>query len=238
MAKAKTQQKKKPASANKEPLEFSIDMDLKNLIIIGALSCLTALVLFYLGVIYGKASRNPSLEAQKEMIAVNTQKTEEKEISQKDLEIFTIREEGEQLKTLKSDTHNILAEADRVIEASQNQLKAQKKAETVEPKPTPTPPPKTVEKQWPEKTTPAHKAEELYTVQIFATKDQDKANRIVRLLRKQEFDAYLVSITIENQLIYRVRVGRKPKAEIETLNKSLEKVIGGMGMKSRIIKMN
>ncbi|MCG8336722.1 MAG: SPOR domain-containing protein, partial [Proteobacteria bacterium] len=70
------------------------------------------------------------------------------------------------------------------------------------------------------------------------TKDKNKADRIVRMLRRQKFDSYLAQVNIEGQTIYRVRVGKKSKAEIEKLDQDLQKVIGGMGMKSRKIKLN
>jgi len=92
-------------------------------------------------------------------------------------------------------------------------------------------------KQWPDETTTKELARDTYTVQVFATKDKDKADRIVRSLRQQQFDSYLAEAKIGNQVLYRVRVGKKSKVKIEKMNKELQKVIGGMGMKSRIIKI-
>jgi hypothetical protein len=80
--------------------------------------------------------------------------------------------------------------------------------------------------------------EETYTIQAFATKDKDKADRIVRLLQLQQFDAYLEPVSIENQTIYRICVGKKSKSEIESLSQDLEKVTGDMGLKLTIKKID
>ena len=231
MAKKQTPRKRKQTRpALKTPLQFSIDLDIKGIIVFTALACLTALVVFYLGVIFGKAARTPNLATIQAKKTFAPQKATEQEISQKDLEIYSIREDGAQIKSLQSDTKNVLAEADRVLKKSQKRVAVTPaKPTTTKPKPA---------EQWPNQASAQKKSHGLYTVQVFATKDQEKAKRIVRLLRKKEFDAYLVSVTIEKQLIYRVRIGRKSKAEVEKLNQKLGPVVGGMGMKSRIIKLN
>lgn len=220
----------------KNPTQYSIDLDFKGMFLFLLLAVLTGCVIFYLGMIYGKASRDPNRFAAVSMQDQNTSQNAEPEISNKDLEIYNIRNDAEHLKNLKNESKNLLEEADRVIMESQQQIEVDNKVNTPPKAQTPAPT-KETKAQWPNNAQSTSKQQDIYTVQIFATKDQDKADRIVRLLRKQEFDAYLVSVTIDNQLIYRVRVGRRNKEDITKLDRDLKKVIGGMGMKSRIIKI-
>lgn len=228
-------EKKKSSST-----QYSIDLDLKGLILFGVLALLTAVVVFYLGVIFGKASRDPNTFVQKKPAPTNSAVISEDLISNKDLEIFKMRND-DKVKNLKNDTKDLLAEADRMIMETKQQIKTDTEAQKSKPpkvKKTAAVAATESQKKWPEDSAVKKKTQDVYTVQVFATKDKDKADRIVRLLRKQQFDAYLVSATIENQLIYRVRIGRKSKTEITKLNQDLKSVIGGMGMKSRIIKIN
>lgn len=235
----KAEKSKKVKAVKKTPTQFSVDLDIKGLIMFVILAFMTAAVIFYLGVIFGKASRNPQHFASVDKDQQDLKVVTEEKISQKDLEIYTIRSDETDVSNLKANTKNVLAEADRLI--SESKTKAEpvksKPAESsakVEKKETPTKP----KAQWPDKAAKTDSKQELYTVQVFATKDKEKAERYVRLLRKKEFDAYIVEANIESQKIYRVRVGRKSRPEITKLNESLKSVIGGLGMKSRIIQIN
>ncbi|MBU2512125.1 SPOR domain-containing protein [bacterium] len=243
MKEKKTSKNRRVKPIKRTPTQFTVDLDIKGIILFIGLGLLTALVIFYLGMIFGKASRNPNAHVTSSKGQSELKTVTEEEISTKDLEVFDIRSDGEKVKNLQSDTKSALIEADRIISESKNQLTTQK---TEEPALTKTKSQEAADpvaevapkKQWPEQQATSKSQQESYTVQVFATKDKDKADRIVRLLRQKEFDAYLAEATIENQKIYRVRVGRKSKAEIAQLNEKLKSVIGGMGMKSRIIQIN
>ncbi len=235
----KAEKTKKVKAVKKTPTQFSVDLDIKGLIMFVILAFMTAAVIFYLGVIFGKASRNPQQFAAVDKNQPDLKVVTEEKISQKDLEIYTIRSDESNVSNLKANTKNVLAEADRLINESKTKAettvsKPVEATAKIEKKETATQP----KAQWPDKTQKADSKQELYTVQVFATKDKEKAERYVRTLRKQEFDAYIVEANIEGQKIYRVRVGRKSRQEITKLNESLKSVIGGLGMKSRIIQIN
>jgi cell division septation protein DedD len=223
---------KKVKKVKKGPIQYTLDFDVKGLMFFIFLSALTALVVFYLGWVAGKGSRNPNITGPRMTEEIIAERPAEKVITANDLEIYNIRED-DRISNLKDNTKTILKEADRVL--GESQQPAKKSAPTAKPKPAA---PATPVKSWPDKPTKVTSQQEIYTVQVFATKDKEKAERIVRLLKEKEFEAYLTTATIEKQIIFRVRVGRKSKTEIVKLNTALKKVIGGMGMKSRVIKIN
>lgn len=217
--------------------QYSIDLDIKGMFFFIILALMTAVVVFYLGVLFGKASRDPNFKA----LSVAENKVPEKmdadKITTSDLEIYNIRtEDDKKISTLKKDTQSVLDEAERVIQQSKSLQPDQAEATKAEPQQAVTKPAQ--QAQWPDQPSPETLPKNTWTVQVFATKDKNKADRIVRMLRRQKFDSYLARVNIEGQTIYRVRVGRRPKAEIEKLDQDLQKVIGGMGMKSRKIKLN
>ncbi len=224
----------------KAATQYSIDLDIKGMFFFVTLALLTAVVVFYLGVLFGKASRDPNLKPLVASESTTPGKISEEKITANDLEIYNIRNDDEKISVLKKDTQSVLDEADRVIDETKNYQPGDAVPIVTEEIPVPeaTKAEKPKEGQWPDQTTPSKLPKDTYTVQVFATKDKNKADRIVRQLRRQQFDAYLAQVSIENQTIYRVRIGRKPKAEIENLDNDLQKVIGGMGMKSRIIRLN
>ena len=223
--------------AKKTGAQYSIDLDIKGVFFFIILALMTAVVVFYLGVLFGKASRDPSFKALSVSEANAPGKTDADKITTNDLEIYNIRtEDDKKITALKKDTQSVLDEAERVIQQSKSNQPAQQQAEQTAPQPAVT---KSAQPaQWPDQPSTASLPKNTWTVQVFATKDKNKADRIVRMLRRQKFDAYLAQVNIEGQTIFRVRVGRRPKAEIEKLDQELKKVIGGMGMKSRKIKLN
>ncbi len=239
----KTSKNIKAKPIKKTPTQFTVDLDIKGIVLFIGLGVLTAIVIFYLGMIFGKASRNPNTYVASGTSQSDLKAVTEEKISTKDLEIYKMRSDGEKVKNLKDDTESALVEADRLISESKKQLTTPKAKKTGDQAQTKSKQgdkqvaEKTQKKQWPEQTEQTKSLKELYTVQVFATKDKEKAEKIIRLLRKKEFDAYSVEATIENQKIYRVRVGRKSKSDITRLNEKLKTVIGGMGMKSRIIQI-
>ncbi len=217
--------------------QYSIDLDIKGVFFFIILALMTAVVVFYLGILFGKASRNPNVKALSIQEGKVTEKEDANKITTNDLEIYNIHtEDDKKISTLKKDTQSVLDEAERVIQKSKSLQPDLEEAVKTEPQPVVAESAKPA--QWPDQPSPASLPKNTWTVQVFATKDKNKADRIVRMLRRQKFDAYLAQVKIEGQTIYRVRVGRRPKAEIEKLDQDLQKVIGGMGMKSRKIKLN
>jgi len=230
---------KKMKKTQKNTTQFTIDVDMRGLFVFILLALATAVVVFYLGVIFGKASRNPNAPPEATLQSPTGQKIVEDKISSKDLEIYNIRKDNDRVSSLKEDTKSVLQDADKLLnESAQEEPEPAVEPEVEQVKVESAQPQEEESRPWPEQSVPAKPGQELYTVQVFATKDKDKADRIVRQLRLQQFDAYLARVNIENQTIYRVRVGRTSKIEVEKLDQNLQKVIGGMGMKSRVMKIN
>ncbi len=217
--------------------QYSIDLDIKGVFFFIILALMTAVVVFYLGVMFGKASRDPNFKVSSATESKTEEKTDADKITTNDLEIYNIRtEEDKKISSLKKDTQSVLDEAERVIQQTKQRQAGPLELEKAEPQPAVKKPVQPT--QWPDQPTAESLPKNTWTVQVFATKDKNKADRIVRMLRHQKFDSYLAQVNIEGQTIYRVRVGKRSKAEIEKLDQDLQKVIGGMGMKSRKIKLN
>ena len=73
------------------------------------------------------------------------------------------------------------------------------------------------------------KAGKFYAVQIAAISDLKRANSYVRLLREKNFDAYLQTISDENNApMYRVRVGKSSFAEAEAVMEKLKPLLEGI----------
>jgi cell division protein FtsN len=63
-----------------------------------------------------------------------------------------------------------------------------------------------------------------YTVQVFSSTSQEKAQALMTKLRRQGFNAYLNQFqSAQNRTWYRVRVGRSGKADAEALEQRLRK---------------
>ena len=223
----------------KASTQYTIDLDLKTMIFFLMLALATAVVVFYLGILFGKASRDPNQANVSTIETTPSNRSEEKVITEKDLEIYSIRTEEDTFSDLKKDSASVLKKADKMLETSPSSSESSSApGDAVQTSASSSSEPESGPQTWPEQSPQDDLPKNTYTVQVFATKDRDKAERIVRLLRQQQFDAYLARATIENQTIFRVRVGRKSRAEIEKTNEDLQKVIGGMGMKSRVLRIN
>ncbi len=235
----KQKTKKTNVSKNKPLTHFTIDLDMKGMILFLILVALTAITVFYLGMIFGKASRDPNRPAVSSKSVAKISPAEEKEIEAKDLEIFNMHKESDRISNLKKDTDSVLGKVDQML-ANSKQDKSESQSVVLKPEKQ-KPPVKSEEiepgKQWPDDLATLAKNKDLFTVQVFATKDKDKADKIIKQLRKKAFNAYLTEATIEGKKIYRVRVGRRSKDRIVKLKEDLEKIVGGMGMKSRIVQL-
>ncbi len=236
MKKPKTTDQK-VKKVKKNPTQYTLDFDFKGLLFFISLSLLTALVVFYLGWIMGMGSRDPNIAEMNVKEEVIAEKNAEKMITADDLEIYNIRE-SKRISHLKDDTKSILKEADRVLKESKNKEPVSVEKDTTKAKTKPATSKAKPQNQWPEESVKKKGSQELYTVQVIATRDREKAEKYVRLLKEKEFEAYLTTATIENKVLYRVRVGRKSRVNIEKMNINLKKVIGGMGIKAKIIKIN
>ena len=209
---------------------FTIDLDIKGMLFFSIMVVLTGVTVFYLGVIFGKASRQPGQQLNQPDMEERVNTQEEDLTIPKDLEIFDINDNPQNMDKLTKNVRKALKKTEAVIKETQ-------KLETpvVSPKQSETP---QEQKRWPERNTIVNKPVNIYTVQVFVTKSKEKANNLTRQLRQKKFNAYVQEVQHENQKLYKIRVGRKPKEEISALKQQLQKVVGGMGMGLSVIKVN
>ncbi|MBL0691691.1 MAG: SPOR domain-containing protein [SAR324 cluster bacterium] len=75
---------------------------------------------------------------------------------------------------------------------------------------------------------------ELFTIQVAAMKDKDRASRLLKQLRDSKFDSYIVAKPTDNDdIIYRIRVGSSlTKLEAKELLPTLEKEFSGLSVPS------
>jgi len=234
----------KPSKTTKNNSQFSIDMDLKGLVVFLTLVALTGATLFYLGMTYGKASRNANQKIQLPGIA-----TTEKELTPpKDLKIYnldggaSLQKEFDSL-NLKNDPV-LTQETDAVeTQAKQQQQVAQEVGQLqVEPEAAPQPrsapqpalkatKQKNHEVSWPDivKEATSKPKGETYTIQILSTSQKSKAERMVSTLKKKGFPAYIVSINLEGRQLYRVRVAKDSREKINKLKVRMSNVVQGLG---------
>ena len=246
---------------------FSLEIDKKGIIGLTIMMFLTAGTIFYLGVIFGKAMRDPNNQPfdLADPVSGDKNQKEAKKI-RNNLKIYDIRDkepkvtEQEQFSNFKRDLLKKNQEADEIINSSKEVLEKSKAAnqekqaalQTIK---RPQKPIKSVVEslikpvvEKPEKTTvkiPAKPAttapttvnkgwsesgsNELYTIQIIATKNRERADNLRIKLQGENFDAYVKEITLQGNKVYRVRVGRRNRSEIQQLKAQLSTSIQGLG---------
>jgi len=234
--KGKTLPKKRITHKGK-PTQLSIELDIKALVFFLVLVALTASTVFYLGIILGRSMRDPNRVSPPAASAGAVETGTEAVQPTGKLNIYDIKNEAKDIEELKRDSTKALNKADSVLKQAEP-AKPESPSASVPEKPAPA----TEEKPgsftptWPDDKTATDTKEVRYTIQIMATRDYEKAVRIVTEMRKKGFNAYLEDITVEENKIHRVRVGRVTKEEIEPLKTKLSKVVGGLDMKMDIYR--
>ena len=196
-------------SKSKDFTHFSIELDIKGFIVTGTLTMSILLVVFYLGVITGKATRDPQ---EASLISKNTTLNNENNLnSTNGLTAFVtsdssgrqISEWNKRLKEITETTDKLKA---RVKEKSSPQLN------------------------------PAEKIKGEYTIQVLVTSNESKAQKIVKSLKQRNFDAYLTSIvqSASKKKLFRIRVGKFGKEDAKKVKPKLQKAIGGLGIQEKI----
>lgn len=220
---------------SKNKTQFNIDLDVRGMILLLVLGTFTAATIFYLGTIFGKASRNPNQDFNLGESA-NPIKVEDKTLTiPKDLKIYDINDDPKAIDDFTSNIKEELKKTENIIKSTENQIKLDEKKNQSDPVTTTTKPEK---KNWPDQKTVTVTAANNYTIQVFVTKSKEKANKITQQLRQKSFDAYVEEVSHEGNKLFKIRVGRKSKQEIQGLKEKLGKVVGGMGMGLSVIKIN
>src|SRR3989339_1216031 len=106
-------------STKNKSSQFSIEMDFRGVLVMALLAILTGATIFYLGVVFGKASRNPQ-EALK--IAQETGQAPEGE-PPKDLKIYDLGTKGAGPSSLQSEFEAIKAQTEPLVVSEEGALK-------------------------------------------------------------------------------------------------------------------
>ncbi|MGK0288602.1 MAG: cell division septation protein DedD [bacterium] len=171
-------------SAKKEPIKYNVEMDTKSFAIFVLLSLVTAAIVFYLGVIFGKAIRDPDDLAFQQKNITNRQLTDTQNSKKKNLAVFNMTDLNAKKKNpIKKNT-----------QTNQN-TNTQKKT--------------TTQTQQNTQVLPKH----FYTIQVFATGNRKKATNIVNGLKKDKFDAYVQTDNNKLFRVRVGRIGTKDLAE-------------------------
>ncbi|MFH2132608.1 MAG: SPOR domain-containing protein [bacterium] len=223
----------------KRPTQLAIEMDVKGIGFFLFLGLAAALIVFYLGYTFGQATRDPNAVAQQAQVQGDEAGETSAADVQKELKIFDIRgDSGSGIEDLKKDSNQAMDNVNKLI----SETRSEQKRNQVDPVPPPVKnTPEVVRKEtdftpkWPDSSEKTKTGDDLHTYQIITTKDIQKANSIVRQLKRKGFDAYMVDIDLQGTRLYRVRVGRGTRAELQAIEEKLNKVIAGVG-KPRLMK--
>jgi len=222
-------QKVKPAkkiAQPRKPAQFAIEMDAKGISFFLALGLGAALIVFYLGYTYGKATRDPNTVALQQPAQAMIEGKSKTDEVQKNLKIYNIREDSSaKIEALKKDSQKTLGDAERLIAETkaepapakrQERKPVVKKADSFKP-------------QWPDNAEKKKSSGGLFTYQILSTPDIERATSRVKLLKQRGFDAYRVAAKVNGKLYYRVRVGRGSRSDLRAIETRLKKVLSGDG---------
>lgn len=218
--------KKKKFSKNS--VKYNVELDICAIIIFLVLSLGICITVFYLGLIVGKSTRVPTPANPPSQLraAVSEGKSVPKDLTVFDME----KREEEKLSSLKNEFNQQVKKSDPLMKKTT--VKPPKKIHSEAFKKQPVAK-KTVVKQ----SAAVNKNDPLYTVQVYATSRQNYANNLMSTLLKNNFDAYLEEVAGQKGSIYRVRVGKLPLKQAESLKKRLaKKQLKGLG-ESKIIKI-
>ena len=214
---------------------YRLEMESRTLYLLLSLMALTGVVIFYLGVVTGKALRDPN--APVALTAQMSTSAAKDGAAQPDRLAFTEALKGDQkgVEGLKAEGQSASQRTDALLSEAQKQLELKEVTPAGTPK-TPTaaavsapkaPAPTgaslpQVAATAPAATPPAPSATagngELYTVQVFSSQHQDSARQLMERLRAQGFAAYLNRFeSADREVWYRVRVGKTDRASAETL---------------------
>ena len=236
---------KKGKKAGSSDLRFTLEIDVKGLIMFTGLAVLTVATVFYLGIITGKATRDPNSLIGDPAGLAEADAQQQKAAPLKGLEIYDVRDqekkkEDNEFSNFKKDLLRQSQEAERLVNSSQKSVTKAAVPPVVQARTPVAPPRKQVKTpepiQWPDVAPNAPKKGRVYTIQVMATRNETKARTIVEQLKQRNFDAYIVDVNIQGTKIYRVRVGKKSKGEINQMKGRLASAVKGLG-KLQVIKL-
>lgn len=221
-----------PARARKS---YRLEMEGRTLYLLLSLMALTGVVIFYLGLVTGKALRDPNapvaLSAQLGAPAPDADASPAAEklafgnALKGDGKVEGLRLENQQASQV---TEALVSEAQRQLKLEETTPEAPKVTEA----PVAAQPPARSQLPAPSAPTPPRVAQpvappaddgSLYTVQVFSSQREENARQLMNRLRGQGFAAYMNRFeAADRQVWYRVRVGKTNRTDAETLQSRLK----------------
>ena len=198
---------------------YRLEIGRGTLLLLVLLFSFTAVVVFYLGVATGKATRqaNP-LQAVTSSDSPSDRKSDkklDKKPDKKPVAVGTLAF-NRALKPNQESIEPLFAER----EASSNrtrQLLQHARQLLGEP----IPPAEPVSSAPAANSRASTAKQQLYTLQVFASTSRPAAEKLAKKLRQQSYHAYLSQSDINNRTWHRVRIGKLPKQQIEKIAQKL-----------------
>jgi cell division septation protein DedD len=241
-----------PARSRKS---YRLEMESRTLYLLLSLMALTGVVIFYLGMVTGKALRDPN--APVALTAPMTAPAAKDDAAAKPGALAfneALKGDPKTVEGLKVESQSTAQRTDELLKAATRQIELKEVPPASTPAPSASmpapaakpaapalasapkaPPPRAAR---PAAVAPSHPAaparpapaaaapaadDGQYTVQVFSSKHQDSAQQLVEKLRSQGFGAYLNRYQAsDNEVWYRVRVGRTDHAGAEALQSRLK----------------
>ena len=218
--------------------QYRLEVDGRTMMLMVGLLVLTGVVVFYLGVLSGMGMRGANAFPPVAGISPNaTHQTAPQDAAEQALtfnqELQAGREESQGLTVSDSQisrrTRDLLNRAERELVLEETtppttpSAPAQPQASRpATPQPTEPAAPAVSRAAAPGNPPAAGSNGVQYTVQVFSSTSQEKAQALMMKLRRQGFNAYLNQFqSAQNRTWYRVRVGRSSKADAEALQQRL-----------------
>ena len=219
---------------------FQVNLSISIVLILLTLSTLSLFAAFYLGMIAGKSmQRPPEVKVKDDDFSIDTP------ISEEDLRFFGLGERGKNQEPLDlqdiNELKNKTDELSKITEIKKNNpLKTPKTPKTPKTKVPKIDYPKSSESEPKKvlginpilpkigdtkKTDSQIKVDVLYTIQVFASRNNKNAKKLVEKLKKDGFiNSFIFKHSAGSKTLYRVRVGKVDLSETKNLAKKLQKL--------------
>lgn len=205
---------------------YRLEMEGRTLMLLVGLMALTGLVVFYLGVMTGRALRDPNLSVATATVQEATPTADEGAPSGSGLGFNEALTGGEG--SLKTDGAQVTERTRELLSRAEQQLDLE---EVTPKKPQPVTAPTVKQPSAPSAAAPKRPSQPQagvlpageFTVQVFSSREQARAQELMRTLQSKGFPSYLNRFeSTDKQVWYRVRVGKTTRDEAEVLSSRLK----------------
>lgn len=218
-----------PARSRKS---YRLEMEGRTLYLLLALMALTGVVIFYLGLVTGMGMRDPNAPAPvaQQGAATDGGDQQEEALPQENTLSFNraLQDEQPLIEGLTVEQEQAEQQTQALISRAKDEMEMEEVAAKGPAAPDEPAKPE-VEQAAASQPQPAEEPSapaaegEVYTVQVFSSQQQDKAHSLVNKLQGMGFSAYMNRYQApDNEVWFRVRVGRISRPEAESLKGELQ----------------